>query len=56
VSTPTVVSRDFAAAFLQVHFLNHGGLTPAALAARAFVHRKSRISHRTRVAQQERLA
>jgi len=32
VGTAMVVCRDFAAAYLQVHFPNtHGGLTPAAL-------------------------
>ena len=44
VSTPSAVSRNFAEAFLQVRFPNHGGLTPAALGACAFVHRKSRNS------------
>jgi hypothetical protein len=36
------VSRDFAEAYLQMRFPNHGGLTPAALVERAFVHRKNR--------------
>ena len=38
------LSGDFAEVFLQVRLPNHGGLTPAALGACAFVHRKSRNS------------
>jgi len=38
------LSGDFAEVFLQVRLPNHGGLTPAARDACAFVHRKSRNS------------
>jgi hypothetical protein len=43
VSTLRAVSRDFAEAPLQAPYGNHGGLTPAALFRRAFVHRKNRF-------------
>jgi hypothetical protein len=40
-----VVCRDFAAAYLQVHFTNsHGGLTPAALVNVRFCIAKGVIS------------
>jgi hypothetical protein len=55
VGTAMVVCRDFAAAYLQVHFTNsHGGLTPAALVnvrfciAKGVIFRKTNTVHCTR--------
>jgi hypothetical protein len=44
VIAPLTDSRDFAEAYWQVRFPNHGGLTRGAPVERAFVHRECRYS------------